>query len=61
MIAGKKFELDGGIDYYLIALGDYQGKVAQDEPQSGGEYHRVYEILFSDGTKRKFGVIGEAE
>ncbi|MGA9672618.1 MAG: hypothetical protein WBQ94_25605 [Terracidiphilus sp.] len=61
VIDGKKFELDGGIDDYLLRVGDYKGKMVEDEPQVGGEYLRKYEILLADGTKRKFEVIGETE
>jgi hypothetical protein len=61
IIDGKKFVLDGGIDDYLLRLGDYKAKVVQDQAQGAAEYKRQYEFLFADGTKRKFAVISEEE
>ena len=60
VIEGKKYELDGGIDDHLLHLGDYHAKITQDY-DGGSEYRREYELLFPDGTKRKFSVIGETE
>jgi hypothetical protein len=61
VIDGKKFVLDGGIDDYLLRLGDYKAKLVQDEAQGAAEYKRQYEFLFADGAKRKFAVIAEEE
>lgn len=60
-IEGKKYELDGGIDDRLLHVGDYHAKITQDYVDPGSEYRREYELLFPDGTKRKFSVIGEEE
>jgi hypothetical protein len=57
----KKLELDGGIDDYLMRVGDYKGKVVEDAPQGSGEYLRKYEVVLADGTKRKFEAIGGEE
>jgi hypothetical protein len=61
VIEGKKYELDGGIDDRVLHVGDYHAKVTQDYGDAGSEFRREYELLFPDGTKRKFSVVGETE
>ena len=66
-IDGKKYELDGGGDDYLLRLGDYKAKLLPDDssdsdnPPPAYEYRRKYEFLFPDGRIRKFSVVGESE
>lgn len=45
----------------LINPGDYRGKLSVDEHKTSYESIQQFEILFPDGTTRKFGVIAQSE
>jgi hypothetical protein len=61
-IDGKKYALHGGTGVEkVLKTGDYKARVVKDEPGNGIEYMRSYEILFPDGTLRRYDVIGEQE
>jgi hypothetical protein len=45
----------------LLNLGDYQAKLVVDTRKSAYESMQVYEFLLPDGSKRKFGVVGQSE
>ena len=67
VIDGKKYELYGGGDDYLLRLGDYKAKLLPDDsstsdnPPPAYEYRPSYEFLFPDGKTRKFSVVSESE
>jgi len=70
-------ELDaviGGVNYQLSAacakipisvgvlkLGDYKAKLVKDDRSSAFFIMQAYEILFPDGTKKKFDVVGVSQ
>ena len=67
VIDGKKYELYGGSNDYLLRLGDYNAKLlpddssASDNPPPAYLYRGKYEFLFPDGRTHKFSVVGESE
>jgi hypothetical protein len=60
LIDGKKYELEcaGGL---VVPVGDYKAKISQEKISPNHEYSRGYQLLFSDGSTRKYGVVGESE
>jgi hypothetical protein len=68
-IDGKHYQLQGpasGARIFthgngLINPGDYHAKLTIDEHKTSYESLQQFEILFPDGTTRKFGVIGQSE
>ena len=61
-IDGKKYLLeDEHSRKDLLRPGGYTAKIVNDETKHPYEYSREYEFLFSDGEKRKYLVVGEAE
>lgn len=68
VIDGKKYELaeNGVSGIYVLETGTYRAKVVEDSKPSAGqgsacEYHRKYDVMFSDGGTRGYDVIGEEE
>jgi hypothetical protein len=63
VIKGKHFNLESqlGTPDKLLALGDYQAKLVQDEHKTAYDSHHVYEFLFPDKKTRKFVIVGETE
>lgn len=45
----------------LINPGDYRARLTVDEHKSSYESMQQYEILFPDGTTRKFSVVAQSE
>jgi hypothetical protein len=68
-IGGKHYQLQGPTSSArafvhgngLLNLGDYQAKLVEDTHKSAYESMQVYEFLLPDGSKRKFGVVGQSE
>jgi hypothetical protein len=61
-IDGKKYKLEsGGFQTELLPPGDYQARIIKDTKGSSGAYHRIYELLFSDGKTARYQVVGEFE
>lgn len=61
-IDGKKVELDDqSPSKEVIVPGDYKAKILKEDTSHSYEYSRTYEILFPDGTTRKYNVVGESE
>ena len=63
VIDGKKYELNSKDDIELLLRpGDYMAKLLQDNSLPNAyEYQIEYEFLLSDGTTRKYRVVGESE
>jgi len=67
IIDGKKYELEGTIRWGntsnvpVLAPGDYQAKLVQDEHKNAYEFAQTYEFLFPDKKNRKFIVMGQTE
>lgn len=62
IIGGKHYELEANTSYYkVLPVGDYMARITQDKTDANKEYVRVYELLFADGTTRKYWVVGESE
>ncbi len=45
----------------IVALGDYQAKLTDDQQKPTQEFTRTYDLMFPDGSTRKFRVIGQTE
>jgi hypothetical protein len=68
-IDGKHYQLQGPASSAkifshgngLINPGDYQAKLTADEHKTSYESLQQYEILFPDGTTRRFSVIAQSE
>ena len=68
-IDGKHYQLQGPTSSArafsrgngLIDPGDYHAKLTTDEHKTSYESAQQFEILFPDGSTRKFGVIGQWE
>jgi hypothetical protein len=45
----------------LLNPGDYHAKLTVDEHKASYESVRQFEIIFPDGTTRKFNVVGQSE
>lgn len=67
LVSGKKYELRGedppklGHSFAIIVPGDYKARVTSDHQKNGYLIHKEYELLFPDGSKSKFYVLGESE
>ena len=61
VIDGKKYELEVWSFNNVLPVGDYKARVSQDKIYPDKSYVRVYELLFADGTTRKYTVMGETE
>jgi hypothetical protein len=61
IIAGKHYELEAYANAKVLPVGDYMARISQDKIDPDHEYVRVYELLFADGTTRKYTVVGESE
>ena len=61
IIAGKHYELEANAYAKVLPVGDYMARISQDKIDPDKEYVRVYELLFADGTTRKYNVVGESE
>ena len=60
IIDGKKYELECP-GSFVLSVGDYKARILQDKIAPNHEYTRQYELLFANGSTRKFAVIGESE
>ncbi|MGD0799828.1 MAG: hypothetical protein ABR906_00785 [Terracidiphilus sp.] len=60
-IDGKHFELESIPYGGVMPVGDYMARISQDKIYPQKEYSRVYELLFADGSTRKYTVVGESE
>ena len=68
-VGGKHYQLQGPTSSAkifthgngLINPGDYRAKLSMDEHKTSYESLQQFEILFPDGTTRKFTVIGQWE
>jgi hypothetical protein len=45
----------------VLKLGDYKAKLVKDDRSSAFFIMQAYEILFPDGTKKKFDVVGVSQ
>jgi hypothetical protein len=63
VIDGRKYELNSKDDLDLVLRpGDYKAMLLPDSSPSGAhEYQMEYELLFPDGSTRKYRVVGESE
>ncbi len=61
IIGGKHYELEANTYAKVLPVGDYMARISQDKIDPNHEYVRVYELLFADGTTRKYTVVGESE
>lgn len=65
-IDGKHYQLQG-LTYNkhccdgLIDPGDYHARLSKDQHKTNYESIQEFEILFPDGTTRRFGVIAQSE
>src|SRR5262249_15535562 len=67
-IAGKKYKLEAPtkksnleVGVTLVAPGDYNAKLVQDQHKTAYESSQAYEFLFPDKKTRKFIVVGQTE
>jgi hypothetical protein len=63
LIDGAKYELEGETYFPkgIVALGDYKAKLVKDQQKPTHEFNRTYELMFPDGSTRKFRVTGQVE
>jgi hypothetical protein len=72
MIDGMHYSLSGGCDrtaatsggfgaFATLKPGDYKAKLVEDDRSTPFRVMQTYELLFPDGTTRKFAVIGVSE
>lgn len=63
VVDGAKYELESETFFPkgIVALGDYQAKLVSDEQKPTQEFNRTYDLMFPDGSTRKFRVIGQTE
>ena len=57
----KHYELQAYAVAKVLPVGDYKARISQDKIDPNQEYVRVYELLFADGTTRRYTVVGESE
>jgi hypothetical protein len=62
-VDGKKYELRSEtiLQKGVVALGDYKAKLVSDKQKPTHEFTREYDLMFPDGSTRKFSVIGQME
>jgi hypothetical protein len=68
-IDGKHYELEGPASSAkifthgngLLNPGDYHARLSMDQHKTSYESVQQFEILFPDGTTRRFAVIGQSE
>jgi hypothetical protein len=65
-VGGKHYQLQGGTILArkfdgLLNLGDYPARLSQDEHRTSYESQQEFELLFPDGTMRRFGVVAQSE
>lgn len=61
IVGGKKYELEAWPFYVVLPVGDYKARISKENISPNHEYSRVYELLFADGTTRRYTVVGESE
>jgi hypothetical protein len=63
LIDGAKYQLESETFFPkgIVAIGDYQAKLVDDQQKPTHEFTRVYELMFPDGSTRKFNVTGQME
>ena len=64
VIDGKKYVLEEGTPqrrHELLALGDYNARLFEDEHKTTYSSSQTYEFRMADGKTRKFVVIGQSE
>ena len=63
-VEGNKYELESETflpKNGIIALGDYHVKLINQKVKKTGEFQKTYELMFPDGSTRKFAVTGQTE
>lgn len=60
-IGEKKYKLEAWPFFQVLPVGDYKAKIYKDKIAQNHEYSRVYELLFADGSTRRYTVMGESE
>ena len=63
-IDGKTYDLTSQDLYAHVALlraGNYKARILKEDIKRTFEYSRTYELLFPDGSTRKYRVTGEYE
>jgi hypothetical protein len=63
VIDGGKYQLRSEtiLPKGVVALGDYKAKLVSDKQKPTREFTREYDLMFPDGSTRKFSVIGQME
>lgn len=63
MVDGVKYEMESETFFPkgIVALGDYEAKLVDDQQKPTREFSRSYDLMFPDGSTRKFRVIGQTE
>ncbi len=63
LVNGTKYELESETFFPkgIVALGDYKAKLVKDQQKPTHEFNRSYELMFPDGSTRKFRVTGQTE
>jgi len=62
-VGGSTYELtsDTALPKGVVALGDYKAKLVKDETKPTNEFMKTYDLMFPDGSTRKFQVTGQME
>jgi hypothetical protein len=61
IIGGLHYELEALTYPRVLPVGDYMARIFQDKISQDKEYSRIYELLFADGSTRRYTVVGESE
>lgn len=63
LVDGAKYELESETFFPkgIVALGDYKARLIPGQEKPTHELNRSYELMFPDGSTRKFRVIGQVE
>jgi hypothetical protein len=63
LVDGAKYELESETFFPkgIVALGDYKARLIKDQQKPTHEFNRAYELMFPDGSTRKFRVTGQVE
>ncbi len=60
VIDGKTVELEAGATA-LLHTGEYQARIVTEDEKKSGWFSKMYELLFTDGTKVMFSEVAESE
>jgi hypothetical protein len=63
LIDGRTYELESQtiLPKGVVPLGDYHAKLIDDKQKPTGEFQRTYDVMFVDGSTRKFSVTGQMD